>query len=67
MIEYGYGDYLNWFYDIDRKFPHPPDVPAIKREIIEVVLVPFFRWVWAKLGHKVDMGNVACVEEIRKT
>ncbi len=65
LIQYDHGDYLKVFYDIDRKFPHPPDVPAIKREIIDVVLTPFFRLMWAKLGHHVDTGNVACVEDIR--
>ena len=67
LIQYDFGDYLKVFWDIDIKSDHPPDIAAIKREIIEDVLKPFFRLMWAKLGHMVDMGNVACVEDIRKT
>lgn len=33
---------------------------------MEVVLRPFFQWVYARTGVRVDMANVACVEDTRK-
>ena len=48
------------------QFGSPPNVAAIKRQIIEVVLIPFFKFMWAMMGHVVDMGNVACVEASRR-
>jgi len=63
LIEYGYGDLTKVLYDIDRKFPHPPDVPALKKEIAEVAILP----VGLCKDRGAYLANVACVEDTRKT
>lgn len=67
LIEYGWDDLLKIFFDIDIKSVTAPNVPALKRQIIQELLQPFFRFVYAKTGVTVDMGNVACSDDTRKT
>lgn len=67
MIEYDWDDLLKIFFDIDIKSATAPDVAALKRQMVEERLQPFFRFVYAKRGVRVDMGNVACSDDTRKT
>ncbi len=67
LVEYRWGDLLKVFFDIDIKSATPPDVAVCKRMIVEEVLKPFFRFVYATTGVMVDMGSMACSDDTCKT
>ena len=65
MIQYGFGDLVKYFYDVDFYSDAPPDTASMKRKIVDEVLLPLFDIVHKRTGVKVDMGNVAACEDTR--